>query len=139
MILVVPAKHVSRVEAELKRRREKFYLIGRMENARGKHRVYTGKLSTPAPCPYPISGQAIPQKDITRRRFAVLRRTVLISLVMKKRIGVLLSGRGSNFEALADSVAAGRIPNAEIAHRVEQSRRARRESKRRARAESKRA
>jgi phosphoribosylglycinamide formyltransferase-1 len=35
--------------------------------------------------------------------------------VTKKRIGVLLSGRGSNFEALADSVAAGRIPNAEIA------------------------
>jgi phosphoribosylglycinamide formyltransferase-1 len=34
---------------------------------------------------------------------------------MKKRIGVLLSGRGSNFEALADSVAAGRIRNAEIA------------------------
>jgi phosphoribosylglycinamide formyltransferase 1 len=34
---------------------------------------------------------------------------------MKKRIGVLLSGRGSNFEALADSVDAGRIPNAEIA------------------------
>ena len=34
---------------------------------------------------------------------------------MKKRIGVLLSGRGSNFEALADSVEAGRIPNAEIA------------------------
>jgi phosphoribosylglycinamide formyltransferase-1 len=34
--------------------------------------------------------------------------------VTKKRIGVLLSGRGSNFEALADSVAAGRIPNAEI-------------------------
>lgn len=34
---------------------------------------------------------------------------------MKKRIGVLLSGRGSNFEALGDSVAAGRIPNAEIA------------------------
>lgn len=33
---------------------------------------------------------------------------------MKKRIGVLLSGRGSNFEALAESVAAGRIPNAEI-------------------------
>jgi phosphoribosylglycinamide formyltransferase-1 len=33
---------------------------------------------------------------------------------MKKRIGVLLSGRGSNFEALADSVSAGRIPNAEI-------------------------
>jgi phosphoribosylglycinamide formyltransferase-1 len=34
---------------------------------------------------------------------------------MKKRIGVLLSGRGSNFEALAESVASGRIPNAEIA------------------------
>ncbi len=33
---------------------------------------------------------------------------------MKKRIAVLLSGRGSNFEALAESVAAGRIPNAEI-------------------------
>jgi len=34
---------------------------------------------------------------------------------MAKRIGVLLSGRGSNFEALAESIAAGRIPNAEIA------------------------
>jgi phosphoribosylglycinamide formyltransferase-1 len=34
---------------------------------------------------------------------------------MTKHIGVLLSGRGSNFVALADSVAAGRIPNAEIA------------------------
>jgi phosphoribosylglycinamide formyltransferase 1 len=34
---------------------------------------------------------------------------------MKNRIGVLLSGRGSNFEALAESVAAGRIPDAEIA------------------------
>ncbi len=34
---------------------------------------------------------------------------------MTKRIGVLLSGRGSNFEALADSVSAGRIPNAQIA------------------------
>jgi phosphoribosylglycinamide formyltransferase-1 len=34
---------------------------------------------------------------------------------MGKRIGVLLSGRGSNFEALADGVAAGRIPGAEIA------------------------
>jgi phosphoribosylglycinamide formyltransferase-1 len=34
---------------------------------------------------------------------------------MKKRLGVLLSGRGSNFEALAESVAVGRIPNAEIA------------------------
>src|ERR1700683_5257457 len=34
---------------------------------------------------------------------------------MKKRIGILLSGRGSNFEALADSVVAGRIPDAQIA------------------------
>jgi phosphoribosylglycinamide formyltransferase-1 len=34
---------------------------------------------------------------------------------MNKRIGVLLSGRGSNFEALADSIVAARIPNAEIA------------------------
>lgn len=33
----------------------------------------------------------------------------------KKRIGILLSGRGTNFEAIAASVAAGRIPNAEIA------------------------
>ncbi len=33
---------------------------------------------------------------------------------MKKRLGVLLSGRGSNFEALADSVAAGRIPDAQV-------------------------
>ncbi|MBZ5660901.1 MAG: phosphoribosylglycinamide formyltransferase [Acidobacteriia bacterium] len=34
---------------------------------------------------------------------------------MPHRIGVLLSGRGSNFEALADQIAAGRIPGAEIA------------------------
>src|SRR6202140_3009641 len=34
---------------------------------------------------------------------------------MTKRIGVLLSGRGSNFEALAESISAGRIPDAEIA------------------------
>jgi phosphoribosylglycinamide formyltransferase-1 len=34
---------------------------------------------------------------------------------MGKRIGVLLSGRGSNFEALADSVREGRLPGAEIA------------------------
>ena len=34
---------------------------------------------------------------------------------MSHRIGVLLSGRGSNFEALADQIAAGRIPGAEIA------------------------
>lgn len=33
---------------------------------------------------------------------------------MAKRIGVLLSGRGSNFEALAESIARGGIPGAEI-------------------------
>ncbi len=32
-----------------------------------------------------------------------------------KKLGILLSGRGSNFEAIADSIAAGRITNAEIA------------------------
>src|ERR1700683_3383834 len=36
-------------------------------------------------------------------------------MVMNKKIDVLLSGRGSNFQALAESVAAGRIPGAEIA------------------------
>jgi len=35
--------------------------------------------------------------------------------IMKKKIGVLLSGRGSNFEALAEAVAKERLPNAEIA------------------------
>src|SRR5208282_1502183 len=35
-------------------------------------------------------------------------------MTMAKRIGILLSGRGSNFEALADSIAAGRLPGAEI-------------------------
>ncbi|MGA3293227.1 MAG: phosphoribosylformylglycinamidine cyclo-ligase [Candidatus Acidiferrales bacterium] len=46
MILVVPAKHISQVESELRRRREKFFLIGRLERgARGKPRVvYTGEL-----------------------------------------------------------------------------------------------
>ncbi len=34
---------------------------------------------------------------------------------MPKRIAVLLSGRGSNFEALADAVASGEIPDAELA------------------------
>ncbi|MFB3916775.1 MAG: phosphoribosylglycinamide formyltransferase [Terriglobales bacterium] len=32
-----------------------------------------------------------------------------------KNIGILLSGRGSNFVAIADSIDAGRIPNARIA------------------------
>ena len=30
-------------------------------------------------------------------------------------LGILLSGRGSNFVAIADSIDAGRIPNARIA------------------------
>ncbi len=47
MILVVPAKHVARVQAELKRRREKCYVIGRVEKAaRGGDRViYRGRLA----------------------------------------------------------------------------------------------
>ncbi|PYV76016.1 MAG: phosphoribosylglycinamide formyltransferase, partial [Acidobacteria bacterium] len=32
-----------------------------------------------------------------------------------KNIGILLSGRGSNFEAIAKNVASGKIPNARIA------------------------
>lgn len=32
-----------------------------------------------------------------------------------KRLGILLSGRGSNFLAIADAIASGRIPDAEIA------------------------
>jgi phosphoribosylglycinamide formyltransferase 1 len=32
-----------------------------------------------------------------------------------KKLGILLSGRGSNFIAIADSIEAGRIPNARIA------------------------
>jgi phosphoribosylglycinamide formyltransferase-1 len=32
----------------------------------------------------------------------------------KRRLAILLSGRGSNFEAIADAAASGRIPNAEI-------------------------
>jgi phosphoribosylglycinamide formyltransferase-1 len=34
---------------------------------------------------------------------------------MNRRIAVLLSGRGSNFEALAENISAGKIPGAEIA------------------------
>lgn len=33
----------------------------------------------------------------------------------KKRLGILLSGRGSNFSAIADSIASGKLPGAEIA------------------------
>jgi phosphoribosylformylglycinamidine cyclo-ligase len=47
MILVVPPKYVKPVEADLKRRREKFFRIGRIERAdSGKARVcYTGTLN----------------------------------------------------------------------------------------------
>ncbi len=37
------------------------------------------------------------------------------SITPKKRLGVLLSGRGSNFVAIAHAIAEGRIPDAEIA------------------------
>ena len=43
MILIVPRKNVRKVEAELKRRREKFYLIGRVEPGRPRV-VYSGRL-----------------------------------------------------------------------------------------------
>ncbi len=47
MVLVVPPKYVKSVEADLKRRREKFFLIGRIERAdSGKPRVcYSGALN----------------------------------------------------------------------------------------------
>jgi phosphoribosylglycinamide formyltransferase-1 len=35
--------------------------------------------------------------------------------ISKHRLGILLSGRGSNFLAIADSIAQGRLPDAEIA------------------------
>jgi phosphoribosylglycinamide formyltransferase 1 len=37
------------------------------------------------------------------------------NVLCMKNLGILLSGRGSNFVAIADSIAAGRIPNARIA------------------------
>ena len=37
------------------------------------------------------------------------------NVVLMKNLGILLSGRGSNFVAIADSIAAGRIPDAGIA------------------------
>jgi len=39
----------------------------------------------------------------------------VVNNVGVKNLGILLSGRGSNFLAIADGVAAGRIPNARIA------------------------
>jgi phosphoribosylglycinamide formyltransferase-1 len=35
--------------------------------------------------------------------------------MMMKNLGILLSGRGSNFEAIAKNIASGKIPNARIA------------------------
>ena len=47
MILVVPPKNVKLVEADLKKRREKFFRIGRIERSEsGKARVaYSGSLN----------------------------------------------------------------------------------------------
>ncbi len=39
----------------------------------------------------------------------------MVNNVVMKNIGILLSGRGSNFIAIADSIEAGRIPDARIA------------------------
>jgi phosphoribosylformylglycinamidine cyclo-ligase len=45
MILVVPPRYVRKVEAELRRRREKFYAIGHIETAAGAAKVtYNGSL-----------------------------------------------------------------------------------------------
>ena len=45
MILVIPPKYVRKVEAELRRRREKFYAIGHIETAAGAPKVtYNGNL-----------------------------------------------------------------------------------------------
>jgi phosphoribosylformylglycinamidine cyclo-ligase len=45
MILVVPAKHVKKVETELRRRRQKFYAIGHIKIMSGAPKVaYNGKL-----------------------------------------------------------------------------------------------
>jgi phosphoribosylglycinamide formyltransferase-1 len=40
---------------------------------------------------------------------------VVNNIVLMKNLGILLSGRGSNFVAIADSLADGRIPDARIA------------------------
>ena len=47
MILVVPPKFVKSVEADLKKRREKFFLIGRLERSEpAKSRVsFSGSLN----------------------------------------------------------------------------------------------
>jgi phosphoribosylformylglycinamidine cyclo-ligase len=46
MVLIVPSKHISAVETELRRRREKFYVIGRIDRAtrNNQHVLYSGQL-----------------------------------------------------------------------------------------------
>jgi phosphoribosylformylglycinamidine cyclo-ligase len=46
MILIVPSRHVGKLEAELKHRREKFWVIGRVERTKPgqPHVVYSGQL-----------------------------------------------------------------------------------------------
>jgi phosphoribosylaminoimidazole (AIR) synthetase len=48
MILVVPPAQVAHVESELKRRREKFFMIGRIEASgnRKSRVVYSGTLES---------------------------------------------------------------------------------------------
>ena len=45
-----------------------------------------------------------PFSDFSPRLF------VVNNNILMKNLGILLSGRGSNFVAIADSIAAGRIP-----------------------------
>jgi len=40
---------------------------------------------------------------------------VIAAISPRKRLGILLSGRGSNFLAIADAIANGKLPDAEIA------------------------
>ena len=49
-----------------------------------------------------------------RRSFRAARALTLVDPAVVRRLAILLSGRGSNFEAIADAVRTGRIPNAEI-------------------------
>lgn len=71
--------------------------------------------SIPAPCEPPRSlSETVPGRRRQLRASLADNRHLCYLRAAMKRIGILLSGRGSNFEALADSVAAGRIPDAEI-------------------------
>jgi hypothetical protein len=48
MILIVPSRHIRKLEADLKRRREKFRVIGRIERTKlgEPHVFYSGQLDT---------------------------------------------------------------------------------------------